>query len=1081
MDNVNSKKSKLALAAFATLLLVGCGGGSSNSDSGSGTNPPPQPSPEFKITAAPPADMATSNHSGVSQAQFTVGLQPTEALPVGTAGPQTVTVTDISETCQSQLIEPTHLVFNSLDELKTLTLTAPNEACEHTLVFSGEKIAPLIKTVGVNKLVKSNGFKDDQSELTKTKFMPKGGGNVEVIIRPLQKADWLNISDQQSYLISTTEPGIRFPNASSCVFSVDDEKDCRIAVEVDPAVAEGEYSLAMKPTGEGYQIPLQYPELTLTIGKEEAFYIEPTPLSMSVPTTAPSVAQFDLQLRPGEVKEGLRRVIITEVSTACKEPVVISPSEVDLDIADNEPTAIELAMPAFPGEVCDRTLEFRAEGATTVSSTVTVVELIKENGFKESDGSLVATKTVPQSGRFVLVVRPSEWLNVSDDQNYTINTNHPDIKFPDGSSSFACEFKVGATDSCEVPVEVGPLVPAGAYQITTTANTEGHQIPVKNAELSLTVEQVPFYIEVLPLPDIATTNASGDSVTEFDLALKSGGTEQMSVLAPRSVMIREVSSSCGKSLGGLPREEKLDPTTGVPVSITLTAADQACEHELEFSAEGTSSVKRTLNVRELVNKNGFKGDNNELTATQTVTQGEDFEVVIQPEWLNIKQDQSYVLESSDPGIALDQTSCDFTAGEAQACVVSGRVDGVISAGTYTIKKTATASGYQIPLQYENLTLIVTGQVWQQVEAGDNHTCAINDKGHLYCWGANAQGQLGTGDTSSYHSPQPVKSLNLVQPFFAKALALGAQHSCAVALNDTLYCWGSNEQGQLGSGSSEPVLVPKLVPLPDYVEKMAVGANHSCAIAINERATFCWGDNLNGQVGIGTEGNYIPSPRVITAPSEKPFKDIALGHSHTCGVDEDGAGFCWGWNEYGQIGQNTFMTKTYPSPQSLKRGLPSDDPGRPLVSIYAGGHSVCALDTESDVWCWGDGRSGQLGREHPWLSDKHSQPASAFYGKKLSSVAIGTNHSCVVANDNQVYCTGNNEYGQLGNGTNTNSLSLVAVVGLPTSIQPMSLTAGGPHNCIIHDDKIRCWGNNLYGQLGDVVTIGDQSKVPVLVS
>ena len=228
---------------------------------------------------------------------------------------------------------------------------------------------------------------------------------------------------------------------------------------------------------------------------------------------------------------------------------------------------------------------------------------------------------------------------------------------------------------------------------------------------------------------------------------------------------------------------------------------------------------------------------------------------------------------------------------------------------------------------------------QSVSTGDTHTCAVlaDDAGSgvVACFGANDQGQLGDGTTTAHAAPAVVTLGTPPRP--ARAVSAGGAHSCAIDGDGQLWCWGANDQGQLGIGRATDQLVPVMVALPSGAAAIAVSAGeaHTCAVdAANH--LFCWGANDRGQLG---DGSNLPDGVVA----------VSAGGAHTCASLQNGQIACWGGNESGQLGDGTTTDRATPAPVPGVSGL-----------VDAGRSHTCAWTSGGQASCWGANTSGQLG-------------------------------------------------------------------------------------------------------------------------
>ncbi|MCB1395707.1 MAG: chromosome condensation regulator RCC1 [Rhodobacter sp.] len=245
-----------------------------------------------------------------------------------------------------------------------------------------------------------------------------------------------------------------------------------------------------------------------------------------------------------------------------------------------------------------------------------------------------------------------------------------------------------------------------------------------------------------------------------------------------------------------------------------------------------------------------------------------------------------------------------------------------------------------------------------------------------------------------------------------------------------------------------------------------GESHGCAIAVDGQVQ-CWGWNGDRQLGDGTLTNRPAPVTVQGLPGGDPVVQLAAGGRHTCAVTESGALWCWGYNASGQLGVGT-ITQVF---------VPVQVPGFGAGTrhVAAGGNHTCAVDAAGGAWCWGSNIYGQLG--DGTLDRRTSPTAVPGFASGVAQVAAGERHSCFVLTNGRVRCWGDNTFGQLGDGTTTASLLPVPVVNGRRTAQ---LAAGAYHTCMVRDGstRLRCWGRNAYGQLGDGTSTTQSAPVTV---
>ncbi len=342
-----------------------------------------------------------------------------------------------------------------------------------------------------------------------------------------------------------------------------------------------------------------------------------------------------------------------------------------------------------------------------------------------------------------------------------------------------------------------------------------------------------------------------------------------------------------------------------------------------------------------------------------------------------------------------------------------------------------------------------------VVAGGRHTCALSENGVLACWGANQNGQLGTG--SGARAAAPVR----VDPGARYAVvSAGLSHTCAVEQRGRLYCWGDNASGQLGIDSRESSVTPREVASDERFRSVSAGTGHSCAVT-RASEIRCWGGNVNGQLGDGTSSDRVaPTPVAVRGP----YEAVSVGWFHTCGLAQDGRVLCWGRNAFGQVGDATTEDRPRPTPVA--------EPLR-FRRVSAGGAHTCALGTDGRIYCWGQNNFGQVG---DGSTRPRERPAPVAGAGPWSTVAVGGVHSCGLTLDGTAFCWGSNTYGQLGDGSTTERLEPTPVAG---DLRFENIFASGAHTCgSTRGGQSFCWGYNVEGQLGDGTR--ENRTVPTLV-
>jgi alpha-tubulin suppressor-like RCC1 family protein len=350
-----------------------------------------------------------------------------------------------------------------------------------------------------------------------------------------------------------------------------------------------------------------------------------------------------------------------------------------------------------------------------------------------------------------------------------------------------------------------------------------------------------------------------------------------------------------------------------------------------------------------------------------------------------------------------------------------------------------------------------------IAAGGDNTCAIYFGG-AYCWGANENGQVGNNSTETALAPAPVVGLNAG----VTAITTSGAHSCAVA-GGAAWCWGNNDYGQLGNDSlvDSPVPVP-VAGLSSGVTAISAGDLHTCAVV--NGGVKCWGSGGLGQLGNGATTFSARTP--VDTLNLAGVTEVSAGASHTCAI-APGMGLCWGRGDSGEVGSGGSLFIN-PSPVNVVgfAGVFSDV----IETIDAGGSFACATKDGGATYCWGLGSNGQIGNGAN--ANAPAPLAVSTLGAGVTAISAGTGlHACAVASG-ALMCWGLNNQGQLGNPSFPGGSNVpVAVQGLASGVQKVA--AGGLHTCAIAADGLHCWGGNANGQLGTGGQVGSATPIRVI--
>ncbi|HEX5386404.1 MAG TPA: Ig-like domain-containing protein [Gemmatimonadales bacterium] len=298
-----------------------------------------------------------------------------------------------------------------------------------------------------------------------------------------------------------------------------------------------------------------------------------------------------------------------------------------------------------------------------------------------------------------------------------------------------------------------------------------------------------------------------------------------------------------------------------------------------------------------------------------------------------------------------------------------------------------------------------GVQFDSVSAGADHACALSAQGGVWCWGTNTFGQLGDG--TLINSGTPVLARTPAGLEFV-AVSAGAEFTCALATTHVAYCWGLNDSGQLGNATNVATNTPNPTPLEvggGPFASLGATQGHVCAVGDNSNSlAFCWGSNLTGELGRGGSagtGDFVPAPVL----GSSPYATVAGGFGFSCGIQTGGGAFCWGSNGAGELGTSTpFTTQTFPV---------AVDGGHTFTQLSTGQALACGVSTSGAGFCWGSDAFGQVGDGTTGGTPITPAPQAVAGGIAFIAIDAGYTHACGVAADHRAYCWGRAQPGAHG--------------------------------------------------------------------
>ncbi|HEX5574970.1 MAG TPA: hypothetical protein VFX42_03785 [Gemmatimonadales bacterium] len=390
---------------------------------------------------------------------------------------------------------------------------------------------------------------------------------------------------------------------------------------------------------------------------------------------------------------------------------------------------------------------------------------------------------------------------------------------------------------------------------------------------------------------------------------------------------------------------------------------------------------------------------------------------------------------------MNRLSLDRRAGRTTWLVIA-----VLSAASCSDDQIAGPSDQETDEARPSFATTTTALSFSQLSAGLSHTCGLTRGGQIYCWGNNEDGQLGDGTSDNHALPTLVAGGLLF-----RGVSAGHLHTCAITTGYRAYCWGSNQYGALGNGTTiETSLIPVPVSGSRAFRQISVGVFHTCALTTSTtNKIYCWG---TGYLGNGGPNTRYTTPQLVSGA--RTYRQVDAGANHTCAVSTTYKVLCWGFNFYGQLGNGGTTDFVAVNPVAVAGTLQ-------YRQVSAGQYHNCAVTTADKAYCWGYGRNGQIGDGKTYL---RFIPRAVAGGLSFDRVSAGNHHTCGETAGDRAYCWGYNFAGPLGDGTTNDRLTPTAVQG---GLLFKQVAPGGSHTCALGGGyQAWCWGYNYYGQLGN---------------
>lgn len=361
----------------------------------------------------------------------------------------------------------------------------------------------------------------------------------------------------------------------------------------------------------------------------------------------------------------------------------------------------------------------------------------------------------------------------------------------------------------------------------------------------------------------------------------------------------------------------------------------------------------------------------------------------------------------------------------------------------------------------------------RVTAGDDFTCALTAAGKAYCWGQNEGGQLGAGSTRAASlTPVPVAGeMTFID------VAAGREHACALTGVGQAFCWGHDPSGALGTGAVT-ARAPEAVRTPLRFVGISAGDQRTCAVT-KEGVVYCWGRFSQPSADPSGRGG----PEVVPIETAVRFRAVRAGLGHACGIATDSQLYCWGTNTFGELGIPSATSRGWAPPQRVPLG-------DTVVAVSVSSHGTCAVTAGGAAFCWGANFLGQLGNGS-WTERyaANATPRRVAGDQRWRVVSTSGGFTCGLAAGGAAYCWGTNAPSDrlLGStaapdwcGTDPPRECSTRPAPVAGNLRFETLSTGASHTCAITTDaRLYCWGANDSGQLGTGTTTSSVEPVSVV--
>ncbi|WP_192483271.1 MULTISPECIES: RCC1 domain-containing protein [Cysteiniphilum] len=982
--------------------------------------------------------------------------------PADTSFSRKINFQDISNCKNKLMVSPNPINIDESITTYTFAINTPNAPCTHQLQISSDSPLDPVQPVTINVVdtpIANISILNLDGQQRNT-F--KQSDQFEIRITPPN--DWANIQKLQHYTIQSNTSQITLFNDSGeasthCTLSPDKpSQPCILKGKISDKAENSQYTIALHPSA-GAQLLLSSNDLQLNVdGKEKVHGVLDLPDMQRLGAQSQATISLSYNNVAATSTSDIRTISMHDVSN-CPTPLKITPSTITVPV-DHSQAAFNITN--IDKDECLHTIHFESSGPfeeivdhplQSLETPVVDVSILPSIHHNMTFNRQEQLKVIFSS--------PDNWKNIKHDQSYNVKITGIHGVQDVVPGNFKCTLNyLFPNKDCTVVITLPDNLLNDDYKIVIEPE-DGTIMPISDNAIPFAIDGEYMAQVQAQWPNKMYI----DETMTMPLSLSYSSNVPLSNLDIRSITIQDTSKCPNKLIiSPQPLLIPVNGMTH-NITISSQKKDTACLHHLQVQVSGLATTVDSIPIQTInlpliqAQVTNVSGE-----PINSVDAGTNFNVVfswsshfpkpVSDQIINVNTSLVNVRYSTTAnGVKPNQcllndrhTTCTVTIHTQENKLEQFQV-------TLDMDKGAIA---QLGTDFFNLKLY--HDQWQKMSSSISYhnMCAISDAGKAFCWGENHHGQLGGGSHVNGDFPVPVDTSGALYGLDIIDIAVGNNFACAIANNQKAYCWGDNANGQLGTEKTGGIAIsPVAVQMQEQrAVNIYVGDKSACFLTTTHDL-YCWGNNKYGQLGNGTlENTNIPVKVDFGGllQNNEYITKASLQGSTACAISNLGKLYCWGWNNY-TIDWST-ADKTKPSyvfntPSGFIHNLS-------IKAVNVTRQMICAVTSDGQTYCWGGYLypliNGYMGFENVQAVAKD---------QKTQNISLYANTLCAISNTGKIYCQGGNTYGQTGVGSKESIIYTPTQINhknIDTDIDFKQLTVGERAACAIDDNQhLYCWG------------------------